>query len=67
MEVPSLKCPVVAHWGCLASTQQDEVLKAIREKDREDLTQQPDYLATEALPQKRSGLDIDQITEFICG
>ena len=67
MEVPSLRCPVVAHWGCLAGSQQDEVLKAIREKDREDLIQQRDSLTTEGLAQKRSGLDVDQITEFICG
>ncbi len=67
MEVLSLKCPVVAHWGCLAGSQQDEILKAIREKDHEDLTQQPDYQATDAPARKRSGLDVDQITEFVCG
>ncbi|KAJ7071197.1 SNF2 family N-terminal domain-containing protein [Mycena amicta] len=32
--VRCLKCPVAVHWGCLASTQRDEILKAVREVDR---------------------------------
>jgi chromodomain-helicase-DNA-binding protein 4 len=29
----SLKCPLAAHWRCLASTQRDEILKAVQARD----------------------------------
>jgi chromodomain-helicase-DNA-binding protein 4 len=69
----SLKCPVVAHWRCLAGTQRDEILKAARDKDREEwqrsqagVEAQGIEIAREA-PGKRPGLDTNQTTEFICG
>ncbi len=31
----SLRCPVGAHWGCLAASQRDEVLKAAKQRDLE--------------------------------
>ncbi|KAF4623265.1 hypothetical protein D9613_002145 [Agrocybe pediades] len=64
--VRCLKCPVSAHWKCLASTQRDEVLRAVREKDRElaEANHQGDDAPK---PKKRSALDIEQTTEFICG
>lgn len=30
---PSLKCPLSAHWRCLAGTQRDEILKAVQTRD----------------------------------
>ncbi|KAI0375223.1 hypothetical protein BV20DRAFT_1110377 [Pilatotrama ljubarskyi] len=62
--VRCLKCPVAAHWGCLAKTQRDEILRAALERDkaswREAGSSGPE-------PQKRLGLDTYQTTEFICG
>ncbi|EPQ60503.1 hypothetical protein GLOTRDRAFT_68181 [Gloeophyllum trabeum ATCC 11539] len=74
--VRCLKCPVAAHWGCLARTQQDEILKAMREKDRaqpsEDGRQEAgdgpvSQSATAAKPKKHAGLDVLETTEFLCG
>ncbi|KAI9461026.1 hypothetical protein BJY52DRAFT_1168379 [Lactarius psammicola] len=31
--VRCLKCPLAAHWRCLASTQRDEILKAVQARD----------------------------------
>lgn len=79
---PSLKCPLAAHWGCLAGTQRDEILKAVqardlaalnaaRGKDAVDTT----HIAIDGsksmdsparLPPKRPGLESHQTTEFIC-
>ncbi|CAK5279999.1 unnamed protein product [Mycena citricolor] len=63
----SLKCPVSVHWGCLASTQRSEILKAAREVDRsewrknhsEDDTSEPE-------PAKRRDLGIQETTDFLC-
>lgn len=66
----SLKCPVAAHWRCLASTQRDEILKAARDKDRAEwrCLQDTDGEASLAPePEKRPGLAAYQSTEFICG
>jgi len=66
--ISSLKCPVSAHWKCLASTQRDEVLRAVREKDQKDWEASKsagDSFLT--APKKRSELSIEQTTEFICG
>lgn len=60
----SLKCPVAAHWNCIAGTQRDEILKAAREKDRRDCETSggdPDQIA------KRRALAVEETTEFICG
>ena len=79
---PSLKCPLAAHWRCLAGTQRDEILKAVqvrdlaalnvaRGKDDVDTT----HMAVDGskslgsvtrLPPKRPGLESHQTTEFIC-
>ncbi|THH02604.1 hypothetical protein EW026_g282 [Hermanssonia centrifuga] len=37
--VRCLKCPVSAHWGCLAKTQRDEILKAAHERDKAEFAQ----------------------------
>ncbi|KAJ4485941.1 SNF2 family DNA-dependent ATPase [Lentinula aciculospora] len=67
--VRCLKCPVSVHWSCLSRTDQEDILKAVRERDRlewlkvhegEDLNMEKDG------PRKRPGLDTNQITEFIC-
>lgn len=72
-QLNSLKCPVTAHWRCLASTQRDEILKAAKEKDQaawrtlhppSELQDQNDTLKE---PGRRLGLDAYQTTEFICG
>ncbi|KAJ6627101.1 SNF2 family N-terminal domain-containing protein [Mycena sp. CBHHK59/15] len=75
--VRCLKCPVVAHWNCLASTQREEILKAARDIDRaawrstqpenelHDENGQPKANKNE--PGKRAGLDPYQTTEFVCG
>lgn len=66
LSLSSLKCPVSAHWKCLASTQRDEVLRAARERDRQALqsSSDPDILQQ---PIVRRELKFDQITEFLCG
>ncbi|KAI9057725.1 hypothetical protein FKP32DRAFT_1597935 [Trametes sanguinea] len=62
--VRCLKCPVAAHWGCLAKTQRDEILRAALERDkakwRASGSNSPE-------PQKRAGLDTYETTEFVCG
>ncbi|KAF9479710.1 hypothetical protein BDN70DRAFT_878461 [Pholiota conissans] len=65
--VQCLRCPVSAHWKCLASTQRDEILRATRERDKSEWAIQGESDALLAAPKKRSGLSINQITEFICG
>ncbi|KAH9942923.1 SNF2 family N-terminal domain-containing protein [Amylocystis lapponica] len=70
--VRCLKCPVTAHWGCLASTQRAEILKAALERDRAEWRQAQaeagEGSANLALePGKRDGLDVYKTTEFICG
>jgi chromodomain-helicase-DNA-binding protein 4 len=57
---------VAAHWGCLASTQKDEILRNIREKDCEALGEH-DKQQGSSLSRKRLDLEVDQMTEFICG
>ena len=64
----SLKCPVTAHWGCLAKTQRDEILKAVRSKERIAwIMKNPEGDVDKDGPKKRPGLEIDETTEFICG
>ena len=60
----SLKCPVVSHWGCLAQTQRDEILRAAQERDKAEwLSNGSNGLA----PARRPGLATNQTTEFVCG
>lgn len=61
----SLKCPVVAHWKCLSYSQRDEILNAMREKDKTEQAENPDTL--DIKPKKRSGLATRESTDFICG
>ena len=69
----SLKCPVAAHWGCLAKTQQAEILKAALERDWAEWRSQRDRIGSdgeildENLPQKRKTLEPHLTTEFLCG
>ncbi|KAF8497997.1 hypothetical protein JB92DRAFT_2985471 [Gautieria morchelliformis] len=58
--VRCLKCCVAAHWGCLARSQHDEIIKAAREKDKE-------AEAAGLKPMKRETLEAYDTTEFICG
>ncbi|CDO72994.1 hypothetical protein BN946_scf185007.g48 [Trametes cinnabarina] len=62
--VRCLKCPVAAHWGCLAKTQRDEILRAALERDKASWCSAGSSLPE---PQKRPGLGVYQTTEFICG
>jgi chromodomain-helicase-DNA-binding protein 4 len=78
----SLKCPLAAHWRCLASTQRDEILKAVQARDLMALekmsgkrTVNADHaIADENMgeggsiqaPPRRPGLESHQTTEFIC-
>lgn len=78
-----MKCPVSAHWKCLAKTQRDEILRAALERDKSEwllANPPPETPATaegdEELPPpepkipepvKRLRLEPNQITEFICG
>ncbi|KAH7910697.1 hypothetical protein BJ138DRAFT_1064605 [Hygrophoropsis aurantiaca] len=66
--VRCLKCPVVAHWRCLAKTQRDEILKAARLRDKEKwkATHQGEEPSADDFP-LRKGLDSYWSTEFICG
>ncbi|KAG6890732.1 hypothetical protein C0992_013115 [Termitomyces sp. T32_za158] len=66
--VRCLKCPVVAHWKCMAGTQRDEILKAAHDTDcARERDQGHNDLSPKPAPAKRSGLDPHQTTEFICG
>lgn len=69
-----------AHWGCLAKTQQDEILKAALERDRAEWQANQAQAGTEDAaadqdppkdsppePKRRTGLDSSQMTEFVCG
>jgi len=79
---PSLKCPLAAHWRCLAGTQRDEILKAVQGRDLAALNAARGKDAVDTahmvvngsksmdsltrLPPKRPGLEPHQTTEFIC-
>ncbi|GJE85782.1 chromatin remodeling factor-like protein [Phanerochaete sordida] len=67
--VRCMRCPIVAHWGCLAKTQRDEILRAIYEKDKAkwELEQDADPENPPPEPVKRTALTVDETTEFICG
>ncbi|KAF5374945.1 hypothetical protein D9758_000456 [Tetrapyrgos nigripes] len=68
--VQCMKCPVAAHWRCLASTQQNEILKATQIRDRAKWLKEhegQDVDVAKDGPRKRPGLQCDQTTEFICG
>ncbi|TFK30824.1 hypothetical protein FA15DRAFT_608326 [Coprinopsis marcescibilis] len=61
--VQCLKCPVSVHWGCLAATQQAEILKAARHKEKSEWEAKggnPDAFI------RRSSLDTNEVTEFVC-
>jgi chromodomain-helicase-DNA-binding protein 4 len=78
----SLKCPLAAHWRCLAGTQRDEILKAIQARDLVALNaargkgvMDTTHSAVDSskskdsktlIPPKRPGLESHQTTEFIC-
>lgn len=66
----SLKCPVSAHWGCLAKTQRDEILKAARERDKVKSTRigsDDEEPTTTNGNTNRTTLEMEQTTEFVCG
>ncbi|OCH94711.1 hypothetical protein OBBRIDRAFT_746991 [Obba rivulosa] len=75
--VRCLKCPVAAHWACLAKTQRDEILRAALEKDKAEWAKSSALAegtagqasSSKSLPEpaKRAGLGAYQTTEFICG
>ncbi|KAG5636366.1 hypothetical protein H0H81_008284 [Sphagnurus paluster] len=69
--VRCLKCPVVAHWKCIASTQREEILKAAKERDQAEWQRNQAQIDSDGIagppePRKRPGLDAYQTTEFIC-
>ncbi|KIK79668.1 hypothetical protein PAXRUDRAFT_833992 [Paxillus rubicundulus Ve08.2h10] len=69
--VRCLKCPVAAHWLCLARTQRDEITRAARARDKYQwkTERQMDTEANDPPPDElpdRKELGIDQTTEFIC-
>jgi hypothetical protein len=61
----SLKCCVSAHWGCMAQTQRDDVLRAIRQ--REVAKWKANYGEENGMPPKRKELGVQEMTDFICG
>ncbi|KAI0936745.1 hypothetical protein AcV5_004808 [Taiwanofungus camphoratus] len=76
--VRCLKCPVSAHWSCLAKTQRDEILKAAFECDKAEWRNAQvqatamdgeDAAVKKSLlePVKRARLGVYQTTEFVCG
>ena len=72
-DLVSLKCPLSAHWRCLASTQRNEILKAALQRDRNkwQATQaansaEGDNTNMSPEPKRRDSLGVNQITEFIC-
>ncbi|KAF8846211.1 hypothetical protein BDN67DRAFT_918420 [Paxillus ammoniavirescens] len=70
--VRCLKCPVAAHWGCLARTQRDEITRAARARDKDEwkAKQGMGAEANDSPPGElldRKELSIEQTTEFICG
>ncbi|KAI9513073.1 SNF2 family N-terminal domain-containing protein [Russula earlei] len=80
--VRCMKCTLAAHWRCLASTQRDEILRAVQERDLIALNTMRGKNVTDArntavdgnkskvpqmdIPPKRPGLESYQTTEFIC-
>jgi chromodomain-helicase-DNA-binding protein 4 len=78
----SLKCSLAAHWRCLASTQRDEILKAVQARDLMALEAMRGKGAVDAghttadgngsedrpiqVPPRRPGLESHQTTEFVC-
>ncbi|KAK7680573.1 hypothetical protein QCA50_016355 [Cerrena zonata] len=68
--VQCLKCPVAAHWGCLAKTQQAEILKAALEREWVDWRSAragDGEIDDDTLPKKRKTLEPNLTTEFLCG
>lgn len=68
----------MAHWGCLAKTQRDEIVKAIYQRDKAkwEVAKEKHENNAEASegevsdppePKKRAGLATNETTEFICG
>ncbi|KAF9244536.1 hypothetical protein BU15DRAFT_42035 [Melanogaster broomeanus] len=70
--VRCLKCPVVAHWRCLAKTQRDDITRAARARDKDKWKVRHGEAAEGNEPSPgelpdRKELTFDQTTEFICG
>ncbi|KAI0322695.1 hypothetical protein OF83DRAFT_1092474 [Amylostereum chailletii] len=68
--VRCLKCPLSAHWRCLAQSQRDEILKAARARDRRE-REAKDGAEGEIGQSgndhsRRTDLDMGSTTEFIC-
>lgn len=67
--ISSLKCPVSVHWSCLSRVDQGEILKAARERDRTQWVKDHDGEELDVEkdgPRKRPGLDINEMTGYIC-
>ncbi|KAI0271427.1 hypothetical protein BC834DRAFT_441990 [Gloeopeniophorella convolvens] len=67
--VQCLKCPLAAHWRCLANTQRDEILKAVQGRDRTEWESKHGSKDKDNNPwiiPKRPGLESHQTTEFVC-
>ena len=68
----SLKCPVAAHWACLAKTQRDEILKAAFERDKAEWLVAKDKAIEKGEEfnhpdvVKRVELESGESTDFIC-
>ncbi|KIY63755.1 hypothetical protein CYLTODRAFT_425826 [Cylindrobasidium torrendii FP15055 ss-10] len=64
--VQCLKCPVSYHWKCIGKPAQDEITKAIRDKEHAIwLGDNPEADPKDG-PKKRSRLGVDEVTECIC-
>ncbi|KAF8140421.1 hypothetical protein EV363DRAFT_1153685 [Boletus edulis] len=67
--VRCLKCPVVAHWKCLAKSQREEIVRAACARDKDQWSAQVEGASGPSpadLPDRKE-LNINQTTEFICG
>ncbi|KIY45795.1 hypothetical protein FISHEDRAFT_9154, partial [Fistulina hepatica ATCC 64428] len=62
--VRCLKCPVAAHYKCLAGHQRDEILKAARAKQLADWQRGGEDGSG---PAKKSELTTSETTDFLCG
>ncbi|KAF5352561.1 hypothetical protein D9756_006063 [Leucocoprinus leucothites] len=63
--VQCLKCCVSAHWGCMAGTQREEILKAVRE--RETAKWKEEHPDEDSVPPRRRDLGMQEMADFICG
>ncbi|KAH7881752.1 SNF2 family N-terminal domain-containing protein [Phlebopus sp. FC_14] len=69
--VQCLKCPVAAHWRCLAKSQRDEIARAARVRDEGEWKAKqavsPERIPTLRESSDRRELHVNQTTEFVCG